>query len=170
MNQWKYLHCANEGLVVPKREHMTGKLKAQKKNRRKWLMAGAVFLIILISFLFIMIRNGWLNNNIEKSIAVLPFTNMSNDPQQDYFVDGMMDEILNRLFKIGDLRIISRTSTLRYKGTKKNMKEIAKELGVTSLLEGSVQKDGDIITIRAQLIDGKTDEHLWADTYQVKRV
>jgi adenylate cyclase len=157
---------ANEGLVVPKREHMEGKLKAQKKNRRKWLMAGAVFLIILISSLLVIVRNGWLNANIEKSIAVLPFTNMSNDPQQDYFVDGMMDEILNRLFKIGDLRIISRTSTLIYKGTRKNMKEIAKELGVTSLLEGSVQKDGDIITIRAQLIDGKTDEHLWADTYR----
>ena len=157
---------ANKGLVVPKREHMEGKLKAQKKNRRKWLMAGGAFLIVLISFLFIIISKGWLNNNAEKSIAVLPFENMSNDPQQDYFVDGMMDEILNRLFKIGDLRIISRTSTLIYKGTKKNMKEIAKELGVTSLLEGSVQKDGDIITIRAQLIDGKTDENLWADTYR----
>jgi adenylate cyclase len=159
---------ANEGLVVPKREHMTGKLKDRKKNLRKWLIAAGVFVILLSLFLFIMIRNGWMNNNVEKSIAVLPFANMSNDPQQDYFVDGMMDEILNRLFKIGDLRIISRTSTLRYKGTKKNMKEIAKELGVTNLLEGSVQKEGDVITIRAQLIDGKKDEHLWADTYHAE--
>jgi TolB-like protein/Tfp pilus assembly protein PilF len=92
--------------------------------------------------------------------------NNSNDPQQDYFADGMMDEILNHLFKIGDLRIISRTSAMGYKGTRKSIKEIARELGVANLLEGSVQKEGQRIRIRVQLIDGKTDEHLWAETYE----
>jgi TolB-like protein/Tfp pilus assembly protein PilF len=102
----------------------------------------------------------------DKSIVVLPFLNMSNDRQQDYFADGMMDEILNDLFKIGGWRVISRTSAMAYKGTKKTGKEIAKELDVANLLEGSVQKDGDRIRIRVQLIDGRTDVQLWAETYE----
>jgi TolB-like protein/tetratricopeptide (TPR) repeat protein len=102
---------------------------------------------------------------VEKSIAVLPFVNNSNDPQQDYFADGMMDEILNHLYKVGGLRVISRTSSLTYKNSHKTSTEIANELGVANLLEGSVQKDGDHIRIIAQLINGKTDDHLWAETY-----
>ncbi len=103
--------------------------------------------------------------SVDKSIAVLPFENMSNDPQQDYFADGMMDEILNHLFKIGGLRIISRTSAMSYKGTKKPIKQIAQELGVAHLLEGSVQKEGQKIRIRIKLIDGKTDEQVWGKPY-----
>jgi TolB-like protein len=101
----------------------------------------------------------------DKSIAVLPFTNMSNDPDQEYFSDGMMEEILNHLFKIGDLHVTSRTSVMRYKGTTKPITEIARELGVSTILEGSVRKSGDRVRITVQLIDGKSDKHLWAETY-----
>ncbi len=101
----------------------------------------------------------------EKSIAVLPFTNMSNDPNQEYFSDGMMEEILNHLFKIGDINVTSRTSVMRYKGTTKPIPEIAKELGVSTILEGSVRKSGNRVRITVQLIDGITDKHLWAETY-----
>jgi len=101
----------------------------------------------------------------DKSIAVLPFVNMSNDPDQDYFSDGMMEEILNHLFKIGDLQVTSRTSAMQYKGTNKSITEIAKELGVSTILEGSVRKSGNRVRITVQLIDGQTDKHLWAETY-----
>jgi TolB-like protein/Flp pilus assembly protein TadD len=102
---------------------------------------------------------------IGKSIAVLPFTNLSNDPDQEYFSDGMMEEILDRLFKIGDLKVISRTSSMRYKNTDKSIKEIAGELGVASILEGSVRRIGNNVRITVQLIDAKTDTHLWSQVY-----
>ncbi len=102
---------------------------------------------------------------IEKSIAIIPFRNLSNDPQQEYFVEGMMDEILNHLHKIGGLNVISRTSSMVYKDSKKTSKQIASELGVANLLEASVQKDGDHIRIIVQLINGKNDQHLWSNTY-----
>jgi len=101
----------------------------------------------------------------DKSIAVIPFVNMSNDPDQEYFSDGMMEEILNHLVKIRDLQVVSRTSVMRYKGTTKSSSEIARELGVTSILEGSVRKAGNRIRITVQLIDGSTDMHLWSETY-----
>ncbi len=100
-----------------------------------------------------------------KSIAVLPFTNLSNDPDQEYFSDGMMEEILDRLFKIGDLKVISRTSSMRYRNTDKSIKEIAGELGVASILEGSVRRIGNNVRITVQLIDAGADVHLWSETY-----
>jgi len=101
----------------------------------------------------------------DKSIAVLPFTNMSNDPDQEYFSDGMMEEILNHLVKIEDLQVTSRTSVMQYKGTTKTIGEIAKELGVATILEGSVRKAGNKVRITVQLINGKTDKHLWSETF-----
>ena len=163
---------ANEGLVVPKRKQMSGKLKRDLSKKkyayRRNLIAGATVVILLIAAAAIMLFAKYFNhqnNAIEKSIAVLPFVNMSNDSQQDYFADGMMDEVLNHLYKIGGLKVTSRTSSLTYKGSKKTSREIADELGVGNLLEGSVQKDDDHIRIIAQLINGKTDDHLWAETY-----
>jgi adenylate cyclase len=161
---------ANEGLVVPKREQMAGKLKkdiSKRKNTfRKYVIVGASVFILLIAGILLYLKYfNHQNYAIEKSIAVLPFVNMSTDPQQDYFADGMMDEILNHLYKMGGLKVTSRTSSLTYKGSKKTSTEIANELGVANLLEGSVQKDGDHIRIIAQLINGKTDDHLWAETY-----
>lgn len=101
----------------------------------------------------------------DKSIAVLPFANLSNDPDQEYFSDGMMDEILMHLYKIGDLDVTSRTSVMQYKGTTKTVPQIAKELGVVHVLEGSVRKTEDRVRITVQLIDAFHDKHLWAESY-----
>jgi adenylate cyclase len=112
------------------------------------------------------VRAGILRVGLDKkSIAVLPFKNLSNDPDQEYFSDGMMEEILDRLFKIGDLKVISRTSSMRYKNTGMSVKEIARELAVASIIEGSVRKMGNNVRIAVQLIDTGSDTHLWSDIY-----
>jgi TolB-like protein len=102
---------------------------------------------------------------VEKSIAVLPFTDMSPQKDQEYFSDGIVDAILDHLFKIGDLKVIARTSSIRYKNTNLTLKEIARELGVSAILEGSVQKIGNKVRITAQLIDPKTNFHIWSETF-----
>ncbi|MGA9827908.1 MAG: tetratricopeptide repeat protein [Rhodanobacteraceae bacterium] len=101
-----------------------------------------------------------------KSIAVLPFENLSSDKNNTYFADGMQDLILTKLADIGELKVISRTSTLQYKSRPENLKQVAAELGVATLLEGSVQKAGNEVLINVQLIDARSDAHLWANTYQ----
>lgn len=104
----------------------------------------------------------------EKSIAVLPFENLSGDPDNAYFADGIEEEILTRLASIADLRVISRTSTQRYQSKPRNLGEIAKQLGVANIVEGSVQKAADQVRVNVQLINAQTDSHLWADTYDRK--
>jgi TolB-like protein len=104
----------------------------------------------------------------EKSIAVLPFENRSEDKANAYFTDGIQEEILTRLSKIADLKVISRTSTQHYKSVPENLPEIGKQLGVTHILEGSVQKSGDTVRVNVQLIKAATDSHLWADTFDRK--
>ena len=104
----------------------------------------------------------------EKSIAVLPFENRSEDKANAYFAEGIQEEILTRLSKIVDLKVISRTSTQHYQSAPENLREIAKQLGVASILEGSVQKAGDQVRVNVQLINALTDSHLWADTYDRK--
>jgi serine/threonine protein kinase/tetratricopeptide (TPR) repeat protein len=102
----------------------------------------------------------------EKSIAVLPFENLSRDPDNSFFTDGVQDEILTDLAKIADLKVISRTSVMQYKsGTPRNLREIGQQLGVSHLLEGSVQRAANRVRVNAQLIDARTDAHLWAQTY-----
>ena len=103
-----------------------------------------------------------------KSIAVLPFGNLSRDPDNAYFVEGIQDEILTRLSKIADLKVISRTSTQKYKSAPDNLRDVARELGVAHILEGSVQKSNDQVRVNVQLINALTDAHLWADTYDRK--
>ena len=100
-----------------------------------------------------------------KSIAVLPFTNLSNDPEQEYFSIGMVDEILDKLFKVGDLKVIARTSSERFKNTNLSLREIAHKLGVASIMEGSVRKIGNNIKITVQLIDARTEAHMWSEIY-----
>jgi TolB-like protein len=102
---------------------------------------------------------------VNKSIAVLYFDNMSGETSQEYLSDGLTEEIITRLTKITGLRVISRTSVRVYKGQSHNLKQIAKDLGVSAVLEGSVRKSGDKLRVIAQLIDANTDEHLWAETY-----
>ncbi len=104
----------------------------------------------------------------EKSIAVLPFENLSSDKENAYFADGIQDEILTRLSKIADLKVISRTSTQHYKSAPENLPEIARQLGVAHLVEGSVQKSGEAVRVNVQLIKAANDSHLWADTYDRK--
>lgn len=99
------------------------------------------------------------------SIAVLPFTSRSTDPENVLFADGIHDDLLTRLANVGALKVISRTSVMEYRDTTKNLREIASELGVGTVLEGAVQKVGNTVRINAQLIDAETDEHIWADTY-----
>ena len=104
----------------------------------------------------------------EKSIAVLPFENLSSDKENAYFADGIQDEILTRLSKIADLKVISRTSTQQYQSKPANLREIATVLGVAHVLEGSVQKSGDAVRVNVQLIKTANDSHLWADTFDRK--
>src|SRR5215472_681670 len=104
----------------------------------------------------------------QKSIAVLPFENRSHDPDNAYLAEGIQDEILTHLSKIADLKVISRTSTQRYKSAPDNLPEIAKQLGVAHILEGSVQRSGDTVRVNAQLINAANDSHLWADTFDRK--
>jgi TolB-like protein/Tfp pilus assembly protein PilF/class 3 adenylate cyclase len=104
----------------------------------------------------------------EKSIAVLPFESLSEDKANAYFAEGVQDEILTRLAKVADLKVISRTSTQHFKSTPENLPQIARELGVTNILEGSVQKANDQVRVNVQLINALTDAHLWADTYDRK--
>jgi TolB-like protein/Tfp pilus assembly protein PilF len=104
----------------------------------------------------------------EKSIAVLPFDNLSRDPDNLYFAEGVQDEILTRLAKVADLKVISRTSTQHFKSVPENLPQIAKQLGVTNILEGSVQKVKDQVRVNVQLINALTDAHLWADIYDRK--
>jgi TolB-like protein/DNA-binding SARP family transcriptional activator/Tfp pilus assembly protein PilF len=98
-------------------------------------------------------------------VAVLPFLNLSQDPEQEYFADGIMEDVLTALARIADLTVISRTSVMQYKGTTRMTRQIAEELGVAHLLEGSVRRDGDRVRVSAQLIDARTDAHLWAQTF-----
>ncbi len=101
-----------------------------------------------------------------RSIAALPFTNLSDNRENEHFSDGMTEEILTRLACIGDLRVISRTSVMQYKNTALPLRRVADELGVANILEGSVRRAGSRVRITAQLIEAETDTHLWAETYE----
>src|SRR5207247_4933157 len=113
-------------------------------------------------------KSEFTHHPITKGIAVLPFENLSPDPDNAYFAEGIQEEILTRLASIADLKVISRTSTQRYQKKPRNLSQIAKQLGVANILEGSVQKVADQVRVNVQLINGQTDSHLWADTYDRK--
>jgi TolB-like protein/cytochrome c-type biogenesis protein CcmH/NrfG len=104
-------------------------------------------------------------HKVDKSIAVLPFENLSDEKENAYFADGIQDDVLTNLSKIGDLRVISRTSVMQYRGRPTNLRDIGKALGVSNILEGSVRRSGNRVRVNVQLIDANTDEHLWASDY-----
>jgi eukaryotic-like serine/threonine-protein kinase len=139
-----------------------------KRHKRGALLAltAAVLVAAAFAYSFYFVAPAQLPN--EKSIAVLPFVNLSSDQENAYFTDGVQDEILTRLSKIADLKVISRTSTQRYKSTTQNLSEIAHQLGVANLLEGSVQKTNDQVRVNVQLIRAANDSHLWAETFDRK--
>jgi TolB-like protein/class 3 adenylate cyclase/Tfp pilus assembly protein PilF len=150
------------------------KFQAQKKHRARirWATATAALLALaaIVAGIAMFSRYGVRSTVAapEKSIAVLPFENLSRDPDNAYFADGIQDEILTRLSKIADLKVISRTSTQRYKSAPENLREIASQLSVAHILEGSVQKSGDAVRVNVQLIKAANDSHLWADTFDRK--
>jgi serine/threonine protein kinase/Flp pilus assembly protein TadD len=144
--------------------------EARSVRRTRFTLAAAALLIFGMSALFIFqpsrIPNAALNAAPDKSIAVLPFESLSADPENTYFADGVQDEILNNLAKIADLKVISRTSVMQYKtGVKRNVREIATALGVANVVEGNVQRAANRVRVSAQLIDAKTDTHLWVNSY-----
>ena len=136
----------------------------------KWALIGAAILILIAVGCFLFWQRSKTSAPTsaiaEKSIAVLPFENLSEEKQNEYFADGVHDEILTNLAKIADLKVISRTSVMQYKsGRARNLRKIGKELGVAHVLEGSVQREVNKVRVIAQLIDARTDAHLWAQTY-----
>src|SRR5512140_3133793 len=146
----------------------------RKRAAFRWLSLGVVSLLAVIALIgFLLFRYRRPLTTVEspvpeKSIAVLPFDNRSRDPDNAYFADGIQDEILTRLSKIADLKVISRTSTQRYKSAPENLREIARQLGVAHILEGSVQKSADAVRVNVQLIKAANDSHLWGDIYDRK--
>jgi TolB-like protein len=139
----------------------------------KWaLIAAAILILTAIAGGFLFWQRGkpktFTSAAPEKSIAVLPFANLSRDPDNAYFADGIQDEILTRLAKIADLKVVSRTSTQQYQSKPGNLSEIAKQLGVAHIVEGSVQKSADSVRVNVQLIKAANDSHLWADTFDRK--
>ncbi len=144
----------------------------KRRTRLRWAEVAVALLVlaaIIAAFVLLLRRPARSALAIvEKSIAVLPFENLSRDPDNAYFADGIQDEILTRLAKIADLKVISRTSTQHYKSAPENLSEIAQQLGVAHILEGSVQKSGDAVRVNVQLIKAANDSHLWADTFDRK--
>lgn len=143
--------------------------KIRRSKRPLLATLGAALLAAVAAACFFLFFTPAASSN-EKSIAVLPFENLSEDKSNAYFADGIQDEILTRLSKIADLKVISRTSTQRYKKTHQKPSEIAKQLGVANLLEGSVQKTNDQVRVNVQLIRAANDSHLWADTFDRKLI
>jgi TolB-like protein/Tfp pilus assembly protein PilF len=143
----------------------------EARRRRK----KAIFINVALMLAILAIAGGaWLYQRLrpftpeERSIAVLPFENLSSDKENAYFAEGIQDEILTRLAKIGDLKVISRTSTQHYESAPNNLQEIAKQLGVAHILEGSVQKSANTVRVNVQLIKAANDSHLWSDTFDRK--
>jgi TolB-like protein/Tfp pilus assembly protein PilF len=148
---------------------------------RRWAVVSgiAAFLLVAVGAVILGLNLGGLRDRLLtfvgarhgvplpkiESIAVLPLANLSGDPQQEYFSDGMTEELITNLAKISALKVISRTSVMQYKGVKKSLPQIARELNVDAVIEGSVFRSGDRVRITAQLIQAATDQHLWAETY-----
>src|SRR5438874_3075081 len=142
---------------------------------RKWVRRNPTSALLAASLVALAAAAGWIvwksefiTHPITAGVAVLPFENLSGDPDNAYFANGIQEEILTRLTSIGDLKVISRTSTQRYESKPRNLSQIAKQLGVANILEGSVQRATDQVRVNVQLINAQTDSHLWADTYDRK--
>ena len=146
----------------------------EKEAPQNWLRWGALAISALVlAALFVGLISYSLRQRVLKSrvpqiqsLAVIPLANLSDDPGQEYFSDGMTDALITELAQIGSIRVISRTSSMQYKQTRKSLPEIARELQVDGIVEGTVQRSGDRVRISAQLIQGPTDKHLWANSYE----
>jgi serine/threonine protein kinase/Flp pilus assembly protein TadD len=144
-------------------------------HARKWVRRNPTSALLVASLIALAAAMGWnvwkselVTRPAAKGIAVLPFENLSHDPDNAYFTEGIEEEILTRLASIANLRVISRSSTQQYQNRPRNLSQIAKQLGVANVLEGSVQKAADQVRVNVQLIDARTDSHLWAQSYDRK--
>jgi TolB-like protein len=156
-----------------KRTESADELPKKSARSRAWLYVVVVAAAISVSLFFFgrhtaTSEQSGLTEVPAKSIAVLPFENLSGNPENAYFTDGIQEEILMRLAKIADLKVVSRTSTVRYKRSPDNLREVAKQLGVANVLEGSVQRTADRVHVNVQLIKAASDAHLWAEAYDRK--
>src|SRR5213596_1619740 len=152
--------------VTPEGIRSTPSVTAPRTHRRRniiMLVATGVMASAIAGF-FLLPRVSSARK-IDKSIAVLPFENLSDDKENAYFADGIQDDVLTNLSKIGDLKVISRTSVMPYRGKASNVREIGKALGVSTVLEGSVRRSGNRVRINVQLINAANDEHIWAEDY-----
>lgn len=162
---------SNGDLKIPKKESLKGKTKENdsedyKSYRKKSVYALAVLLIIIISLVYYVLKDDTLNYELKSpTLAVLPFDDMNNDDESNMFTDGITEDIITHLSKIQNLHVISRASAMHYKGTDKSIGEIAKELGVNYILEGSVRTDNGQVRINANLVDAANNKNLWADNY-----
>jgi TolB-like protein/Tfp pilus assembly protein PilF len=150
--------------VTPEGIRTTQPLPSGQRRRRNIVALVAIGVVVSAAAGFFLLPRASAHR-IDKSIAVLPFENFSDDKENAYFADGIQDDILTNLSKIGDLKVISRTSVMPYRGKEKNVREIAQALGVSSILEGSVRKSGNRVRVNVQLIDALNDEHIWSDVY-----
>src|SRR6516165_2931636 len=135
----------------------------RRRRRNAFLVVGSGIAALFVVGLFLLPRAS--ARKIDKSIAVLPFESLSDNKENAFFADGIQDDVLTNLSKIGDLKVISRTSVMPYRGKGSNVREIGKALGVATLLEGSVRRVGNRVRVNVQLINADTDEHLWAEDY-----
>ncbi|HEX6847159.1 MAG TPA: tetratricopeptide repeat protein [Chitinophagaceae bacterium] len=162
--------ASNEGLVIPLPSEIHGKTEetfsfsSLFKKRSFRLIALSLLVLTIIAIVVLSYLPSKQNSAID-SIAVLPLANLSGNQSQQYFVDGMHETLISELSKISALKVISRTSTIQYKDSKKTMKQIAKELNVKALIEGSVIREGDKVLITIQLINGTTDKHIWSKEF-----
>src|SRR6266699_3256301 len=155
-----------------KRTEFADELPKQPARSRAWIYVVIIAGAISVSLFFLgRYTSSRLSGNVElpaKSIAVLPFENLSGNPENAYFTDGIQEEILMRLAKVADLKVVSRTSTVRYKRSPENLRELATQLGVANVLEGSVQRTADRVHVNVQLIKAASDAHPWAEAYDRK--
>ena len=158
-----------------KHEPIQAKRSGFFTHASKWVRRKPAIAALIASLIALAAAMGWIALKIElipplvtNGIAVLPFENLSHDPNNAYFAEGIQEEILTRLVSIAGLKVISRTSTQRYQSEPRNLREIARQLGVGNILEGSVQKVADQVRVNVQLINAQTDSHLWAESYDRK--
>ena len=142
-------------------------IKALSSRTSRLRAAGLAVALVVATAVLVLARTSLLGPGAGiESVAVLPLENLSRDPAQEYLADGMTEELISTLGQVGALRVISRTSVMQYKGTRKSIPQIARELGVNALVEGSVLRSGNRIRVTAQLIHGATDRHLWSSSYE----
>src|SRR6516225_6561540 len=149
--------------VTPQGIQAAPKFPGRHRRRNILLLVVAGAIISSAAGFFLLPRAS--AHKVDKSVAVLPFQNLSAEKENVYFADGIQNEILTKLATVRDLKVISRTSTAKYQSKPENLKTVAQELGVSTVLEGAVQKAGDKVRVNVQLIDARADRHLWAKTY-----